>query len=288
MNEMEAEVRGRCRATIARMRRSASASCSGEIDRRSPATIALLATTLSFPAASPRAWAGWSSISVPAQEQPGRHGEIGLAPKLLMEGVQDPRGLEDRPAAALLREDARGVSGLAGHLQPPGHAPPPRHGRVFPGRVANPRLEIERDVAPPRGGQELLSRGLDRIARILLVPDQGHHDLAAVESSAGTERAQRLEHHHVAAFHVGDPRAPRRVAQPLEPLKRALLLEHGVQVADEKEPLPSVARALGEEVAGPGHGGPSIQRVSKPIASSSRRRTSATRRTPTRFSVPLF
>ena len=42
----------------------------------------------------------------PAQEQAGRHGQIRLAPKLLVERVQDPRGLEDRAAAVLLGEDA--------------------------------------------------------------------------------------------------------------------------------------------------------------------------------------
>ena len=148
------------------------------------------------------------------------------------------------------------MTGLAGDLEPPGHAAPPRDRRVLPVRVPDTGLEIEGDVAPARGFQELPARGLHRVARVLLVAHEGHDDSGAGERTRRVQGAERLQHHDVAALHVGHAGPVRGVPLPLEPLEGALRLEHGIQVPDQQQALPLFARVFGEQVARPAHGGP--------------------------------
>ena len=106
-------------------------------------------------------------------------------------------------------------------------------------RIAGAVLEADGDIDAFRRRDERRSRDVLRVAGRLLVA--GHHDrhVHAVERAGGLQRLQRLDDDDVAALHVDDARpAGLTVVEPLELLKRAVGLEHGVEMADEENPPP--------------------------------------------------
>ncbi len=190
--------------------------------------------TLSLPNAEPRACGDVELGLRAADDERGIEGQVRLPRQRLAKDVEDAGGLEDRAVADVGAEDLRRVGGLPGDRQRPGRrAAAADDGRS---RIAGAVLEADRDVDALRGRDERGARDILRIAGRLLVP--GHHDrhVHAVERARGLERLERLHDDDVAALHVDDAGpAGLALVQPLELLKRAVGLEHGVEVANEEK-----------------------------------------------------
>ncbi len=121
-------------------------------------------------------------------------------------------------------------------------------------RVAVAILEADGEGG---AGSRLAQRGTcrgDRPAGILFVADEDDAEIEGVQRADCRQRAQCVDHHHVAALHVGGARArPFGLAQPRELLKRTVELEDGIQVTNQQHcrPFPG---ALGDQVAGSAEG----------------------------------
>ena len=171
-----------------------------------------------------------------------------LARQRLAKGVEDPGGLEDRPVADIRAEDLRRVRGLTGDRQRPGRRPSAADDRAS--GIAGAILESDRHVHALRCRNQRGAGHILRIAGCLLVT--GHHDrhVHAVERASGVERLQRLDDDDVAPLHVDDPGAAGlALVQALEFLKRAVGLEHRIEVTDEEETT-ARPRPLRDQMAG--------------------------------------
>ena len=161
-------------------------------------------------------------------------GQVRLARQRLAKDVEDPGGFEDRPVADVRAEDLRRVRGLAGNRQRPGRRPSAADDRAS--GIAGTILESDRHIHALRRRDQRGAGHILRVAGRLLVA--GHHDrhMHAVERASGVERLQRLDDDDVAPLHVDDPGAAGlALVQALEFLKRAVSLEHGVEVADQEK-----------------------------------------------------
>ena len=170
-----------------------------------------------------------------------------LRAELRLEGGQDAGRLVDRAAAPLRAEDPARMAGLARHFQRPAVDPAPPDGC----RAVDGGLEAERHVALARELEHRLPRLGERHARVLLVARQHDRDAPVVEGARRVQRLQGLHHHDHPALHVGRPGAEGPCALAPELLAR----QHGVDVAEQQEPLAPATAGLGDEVAGALHPG---------------------------------
>ena len=215
--------------------------------------------TLSLPNAEPRACVDVEIDLRAADHQRRVERQVRLPGQLLAERVEDARRLEDRAGADVVPEDLRRVRRLAGDRQRPRRRAAPSDDRGL--RVAGAVLEPDRDVRALGRSDERCPRDVLRIARRLFVA--GHHDgdVHAVERAGRLQRVERLDDDDVAALHVDDARPARAaLVEPFELLKRAVGLEHGVEVADEQKRWPGRA-LLRDRCPARLKGAPSTQRV---------------------------
>ena len=94
-------------------------------------------------------------------------------------------------------------------------------------------------------GLSLAGVELDRKVLADLVAHQHDADTHAVELAGVAQRPQRVDHDHVATFHVGGSRAMGDGVLAREPLPFAL--EDGIEVSDEQEACALGAPALGDK-----------------------------------------
>ena len=185
---------------------------------------------------------------MPPTTSAGLNVRCGSTRQRLAKGVEDAGGLEDRAVADVRPEDLRRVRRLPGHGERPGRGPAAADDRGP--RVAGAVLEADGDVHAFRRVDKGRARHILRIAGRFLVASHDDRHVHLVERAGRAQGLQGLHDDDVAALHVDDAwAAGLAVIQPLEFLKRTVGLEHGVEVANEKEPAPR-ARALRHEMAG--------------------------------------
>src|SRR3984893_11956080 len=118
---------------------------------------------------------------------------------------------------------------------------------LLPHRV----LELQCDVAPLGGFDQIAARNLERLARALLVAGERGRAWRALEQPRVVQRLEREEDDDVTSLHVCDARPLRDVSLTDELLERTVLLEDRIEVADEQQSLALRALVLGEQVPGP-------------------------------------
>ena len=173
---------------------------------------------------------------------------------MVVEVVQDPGRLEDRPGSHALGEDLRRVCLLPADRQAPSRVPSPRDGGPLGFLVADTRLEAQRDIGPLPGLDEVRSSNGEWGSGLLLVTREDHLDLGALQEACFPERLERVERDDVTALHVLDarPRGP-SVVQPLEVLEGVVGLEDRVQVPDEQDLSTPVAVVTSDQVPAAAH-----------------------------------
>src|SRR5437868_9643412 len=85
-------------------------------------------------------------------------------------------------------------------------------------------------------------------SRILLVAHEGDDDASAIQRASAAERFQRVENHHIAAFHVGTASTRCQGVEPDESL--SLSFEHSIEVPDQQQPLPAISSSFSEKMPG--------------------------------------
>ena len=130
-----------------------------------------------------------------------------------------------------------------GAKRPAGRAAP-RDGAIIAAVLAGEILELQRDVGPAPGLDQVAPRDRDRRAGPLLVAGQHDPDVGVAQRSGRLHRAQRGDDHDQPALVVADAGAGRAIAFAGEALERAGGLEHRVEMADQQQPLAAPVAAM--------------------------------------------
>jgi hypothetical protein len=140
------------------------------------------------------------------------------------------------------------VRGLRRHRQRESAGGAPRDDGDVPAAVSPDTLEGKREVALPRCLHHVPAADGDGTPDTLLIAREDDADRRVIEGACFRQGAQSLEQDDVAALHVVHALAANAFAPSFPELRRALLLEDRIHVA-EKQHAPSLrAFALGDEV----------------------------------------
>jgi hypothetical protein len=145
------------------------------------------------------------------------------------------------------------MAAFAGDPEPPGAGSTPGHGRRS--GAIHPSLEPQREIAPLCRLYQIGPAGIDRPARLFLVPCKSDDDACGVQHTGRLKCLEGVEENHVPALHVLHSRTRRHVSVSFEALEGAVLLEHRVQMSDQQQPPPGSAVDFGEQVTRPVHVG---------------------------------